>query len=44
MGVHVEENKLVIITEPKTTHFDWPRDITNSLKHETDSIIKHYEF
>ena len=37
----IKENKLAIITEPKTTHFDLPKDVSNGLKHE---IIKHNEF
>ena len=41
MGVSTEENKLLIIREPKTVHFDWPKDVGHSLKHEIDSVIKH---
>ena len=44
MGVHSKNNKLVIITEPKSFHFDLPKDGGKSLKHETDSTIKHNEF
>ena len=40
-GMHVEDNKLVIITKPKTIHFDLSKDVDNSLKYETDFIIKH---
>ena len=43
MGVQFEDNKLVIITEPKTFHFDLRKDVDN-LKHEIDFIIKHIEF
>ena len=44
MGVHIEDNKFVIITENKTFHFDLPRGVDNNLKHEIDSIIKHNKF
>ena len=40
----INNNKLVIITEPKTTNFDLTIDVKNSLKHETDFIKKHKEF
>ena len=35
MGVHIEDNKL-IITESKTIYFDLPKDVENSLKDEID--------
>ena len=42
MGVIVKDNKLVIITEPKTIHhFDLPEKVDNKLNHEIDFIIKH---
>ena len=44
MGVIINDNKLVTITEPKTIHFDLPKKIDSSLKHETDFLIKHNEF
>ena len=44
MGVHIEDNKFVIITENETFHFDLPRGVDNNLKHEIDSIIKHNKF
>ena len=44
MGVHIEDNMFVIITENKTFHFDLPRGVDNNLKHEIDSIIKHNKF
>ena len=44
MGVKIEDNMLVIITEPKTIHFDLPKDVNKSLKYEVDSIIKHNTF
>ena len=43
MRMHID-NKLVIITEPKTIRFDVPKDVGNNLKHEIDSIIKHSKF
>ena len=44
MGVIINDNKLATITEPKTIHFDLPKKIDNSLKHEIDFLIKHNEF
>ena len=38
--VHTEDNKLVIITETKTVHFDLSEDVDNNLKYEIDFIIK----
>ena len=35
------DNKLVITTEPKTFHFDLPKDAGINLKYEIYSIIKH---
>lgn len=40
MEVYISNNKLLIITEPKTTCFDLPIKVENSLKHEIDFIIK----
>ena len=40
MGVHVGDKKYLIITEPKTIHFDLSIDGDNNLKHRTDFIIK----
>ena len=34
MGVIINYNKLVIITEPKTIHFSFSKKIDNFLKHE----------
>ena len=42
--MHIDSNKLVIITEPKTIHFDLSKDVDNNLKYEIDFIIKHNEF
>ena len=44
MGVIINDNKLVIITEPKTIHFSFSKKIDNFLKHEINLIIKHNEF
>ena len=43
MGVHTGDNKLVIKTEPKTFHFDLPKNAGSNLKLEICSIIKHNE-
>ena len=43
MRVHIGDNKLVIMIEPKTFHFDLPKDVDNNLKHETDFIMKQNE-
>ena len=32
----IRENKLVIIAEPKTIHFDLPKIIDNNMMHESD--------
>ena len=34
MGVIIKYNKLVILTEPKTIHFDLPKNVDKNLKHE----------
>lgn len=44
MGVHIGDKKLVIITELKTIHLNLTKKTDNSLKHETDSIIRHKRF
>ena len=44
MAVIIKNNKLVIITVPKSTHLDLPKDIGNNFKHEIDFIIKHNKF
>ena len=38
--MHIEDKKVVIITEPKIIYFHLPKDADNNLKHEIDSIIK----
>ena len=40
MGLHIEDSKLLIPTEPKIFHL--PKDVDKSLKHEFDSIMKKY--
>ena len=42
MGVHIGDNKLMIITEPKTFHFDLPQNVDN-FTHEIDVIIMQNE-
>ena len=37
------DNKLLIITESKTFHFDLPKDVGINLKNSNYSIIKHNE-
>ena len=44
MEVIINDNKLVITTEPKTVHFDLSKKIDSSLKHGIDFTIKHNEF
>ena len=44
MAVHIEDNKLVIITEPNTIHFDLHENVQKNLKYQIDSITKHNEF
>ena len=39
----MEDNKLVITTEPKTFHSDLPKDTGINLKHEIYCTIKHNE-
>ena len=43
MGVHIEDNKLVIFKK-KTFHVDLTKDDDNNLMHEIDFIRKHNEF
>ena len=43
MGVHIENNKLVTTTEPKTIHFNLSKNAVNNLKHEIDLFIKRKE-
>ena len=45
MGVIIKENKLIIIiTDPRTIYFDFPKDIGNNLMHEIEFITKQNEF
>ena len=39
MGLHIEDSKLLIPTEPKIFHLS--KDVDKSLKHEFDSIMKN---
>ena len=36
--------KTVTKTEPKTFHFDLPKDVDNNVKHQIDFIIKYNGF
>ena len=40
MSVYIDDNKLVIMTEPKTIHFNMTKNVDNNLKHGTDDIRK----
>ena len=40
MGVYIKDNKLVIITEPKTIYYELSKDVDNNLKHEIEHGIK----
>ena len=42
--MHIEEKKVAILTEPKTTHFDLTNFFGNNLQHAIDSVIKYNEF
>ena len=44
MGVVIKENKLVIIREPKSNHFDFLKDVNTNLMHEINFIIKDNKF
>ena len=33
MGTYIEDNKLAILTEPKTLHIGIPKGVGNNLKH-----------
>ena len=37
------DNKLLITVEPKTFHFNLPKDAGINLKHKICSVIKHNE-
>ena len=43
MEIYTDSNEFVIITEPKTIHFDLSKAVDNNLKYETVFIIKHNE-
>ena len=44
MGVHIEDNKLVVITEPKSFHFDLSKDVDINVRHEIYFIINKTNF
>ena len=41
----MEEN-MIVIRDPKNVDFDfdWPKDVDENLKHETEFIIKSYDY
>ena len=43
MGVHIGDKKLVVTARHKIFYFDLSKDVDKTLKHGTDSIIKHNE-
>ena len=44
MSMHIDDNKLAIITEPKTICFNLTKNVDDSLRQEIDQIIKHNGF
>ena len=44
MGVHVGDNKIVIIIRPKTFYFHLNKDVYKSFKYKIDFTLKHYDF
>ena len=44
MEVYIDSIKLLIISEPKSLHFDLSKDVDNNFNYEIESIIKHNEF
>ena len=40
MGLYTDDNKLAIITVPKTILFDLSKDFGKNLKHEINFVIK----
>ena len=41
----MEEN-MIVIRDPKNVDFDfdWPKDVDENLKHETEFIIESYDY
>ena len=44
MGVHIDDNKLIIAAEPKTFHFDLRKDVGIYLKHDIHQKTKFRQF
>ena len=42
--MYIKDNKIVIITEPKTFYSDLPKNVNNNLKHEIHFIVKYSKF
>ena len=43
MGVHIDNNRLVIITEPKSVRIDLPININKSLEHDIKFMVSRNE-
>ena len=43
MGLYIENNKLVIMKNPKTFHFNLPKGLDNNSMHEIVFIVTHNE-
>ena len=44
MGVYIDDNQIVIITEPKAICFSLRKKVDNSLNHKIGHFIKHNGF
>ena len=44
MGVHADDNNLLIIKKPQAPHFYLEIDANNGSRHETIHIVKHNKF
>ena len=42
MEVHIEDNKLVTITEPKAICFDLSKDVDNNLKYKHNELLAEH--
>ena len=40
MSVYIDDNEIVIMTEPKTIHFNRTKNVDNNLKHGIADIRK----
>ena len=39
----ITKEKMIVIRDPKTFHFDWSKDVDENLKHKIEFIIKSSE-